>query len=257
MHFLYFLKNAPAVIEKPHEWGLAHVATHPAQLMCRQASIPHMGNGTLVAQACAEIVRYDADAQQWHKMPGRFCGGREVWAGWKTDEQPTPTTLARSHQLPGTKLELLDGQKWIVPVLRKFQESDRPYPVYSIQLPTVLDYDADGSLRIGQVIPQYRDVWGRAMQIGDFLSHGVKIDGESDLTIEESIEFAGQILGLNYHVSIFEVVKLGLLTKELADQIVRLALDFDGWENQLKNLASRLQSVGMNSESGGELAVPE
>lgn len=253
MHFLYFLKDAPMSVQLS-EWGLSHVGTASAKITQRQVQMPHMGNGLMVTRGDADLCRGDATGQNqtWHKIPAKFAGGKDVWCGWWLDRIPNAVTLARPRQIEGDAMPMVGGEKWTVPTLRKFVESDRPWPVYSVRLPTILDYDSDGELSIGQVVPEYRTIWKRAIEVAEFLTDGATRDGQADLSWSELIEFAGQVLGINYHVSMFEVVKLGLITQEIAQEIVRKSLDFDGWRERIKNLQSRSQSSGTNSGSGGE-----
>lgn len=248
MQFLYFLKDAPAQVNLA-EWGLSHVGTESKRFATRQVSAQHMGNGLLVTRGDTDICRVDpsGDNQVWHKMPKRFVGDREIWCGWWLDKVPNATTLARKQQLEGVSVELVGGEKWLVPVLRKFVESDKPWPVYQINLPTILEYDADGELSLGAVVPEYQAIWRRALQVADYL-----IEDNGGISFSDAIEFAGQVLQVNYHVSMFEIVKLGLLTKEIATNVVWESLDMRGWSDRIKNLASRSQSSGTNSANGGE-----
>jgi hypothetical protein len=248
MQFLYFLKDAPAQVNLA-EWGLSHVGTKSSAITARQVQAPHMGNGLLVTRGDADICRVDpsGDNQRWHKMPTKFTGGKDIWCGWWLDKVPSAETLARKQQLPGVEVALVGGEKWLVPTLRKFVESDRPWPVYNVSLPTILEYDTDGNLTIGAVIPEYRDLWSRALQVADYV-----VEGNGQLNATEAIEFAGQVLRLNYHVSMFEVVTLGLMTEQNALDVVWKSLDMLGWRDRIKNLVSRLQSSGTNSANGGE-----
>jgi hypothetical protein len=253
MQFLYFLKNAPAQVDLA-EWGLSHVGTASSKIASRQVHAQHMGDGLLVTRGDVDLCRVDptGNNQIWHKMPTKFTGGKEVWCGWWLDKIPTAETLARPQQIEGCNVAMITGEKWVVPILRQYVESDEPGLVYRVNLPQVLDYDTDGNLRFGQVVPQYAGIWKKAIQVSEFLTEGAKQTGEVDFSLVDVIEFAGQLLGLNYYVSIFELIKLELLTQEIANHAIRKALDFDGWSDRLKNLVSRSQSSGTTSQSGGE-----
>lgn len=248
MQFLYFLKNAPPQV-KLAEWGLSHVGETSNKIATRQVHAPHMGDGLLVTRGEADTCRIDpsGDNQVWHKFPAKFMGDKEVWCGWWLDKIPTAESLARKQQLPGVEVPLVSGEKWLVPVLRKFVESDRPWPVYNINLPTILEYNAEGELTVGAVVPQYREIFAQALKVADYL-----IESNGNLKPTDSIEFAGHVLRINYHVTMFELVLLGLMTEENAHKVVFESLDMNGWRDRIKNLVSRSQSSGTNSENGGE-----
>jgi hypothetical protein len=247
MQFLYFLQDAPAQVRLT-EWGLSHVCSESKSITSRQCQSQHMGNGLLVTRGDTEICRIDPDGndQVFFKMPHKFTGGKNVWCGWWTDQKPNAESLARKQQLPGVDVPLISGH-WKVPILRKYIDSDRPWPVYRIELPTILEYDTEGNLTIGAVIPEYRDIWLRALQVADFL-----VEGNGKIDTIEAIEFAGQVLRINYHVSMFELVTLGLMTQENSEEVVWQSIDMHGWRDRIKNLVSRSQSSGTNSENGGE-----
>lgn len=211
--------------------------------------LPH-GNGTLVCQSkFSGKLEYKPGEQTWVQIPDRFAL-KPAWLGWWNDDPPTEDDLRRKKTLPGNEVQLIDNTKWLVPRLRKYIDSDQMQLIYRTEVPTRLDYDAGGILTIGEVIPEYAAIWKQAMAVADALIGAAK-DGD-DLTEVELIEFAGPLLGINYHVSIFELVKLGILGHEESREIVRFALDMKGFEERLKNLLSRSRSTGTNTPSGSE-----
>lgn len=242
MQFLYFLKDAPAQVDLA-EWGLSHVGTKSSKITSRQVQAQHMGNGLLVTRGDVELGRVDptGNNQIWHKMPAKFTAGKDVWCGWWLDKVPTAEALAKPNQIDGVERAMVTGEKWLVPILKEYIDCDEPRIIYRVKLPQVLEYDTEGNLQFGKVIPQYADIWKKAMHIGEFLTEGAKQSGEVNFSMVDVIEFAGELLGLNYYVSKFELVQSGLLTQEIASLVVRDALHLDGWSDRLKNLVSRSQ----------------
>lgn len=252
--FLYFLPDAPAVVKDLAFWGLQKFDERP--LACTQVATP-MGRGTIAASTDESgLVKFDQDGQVWRKIGKRFSL-HEAWIGYWKDRPPSIDTLARKKQLEGEKVELLDGKKWIVPKLREYRQDDSVKLSYDVRLPTLLDFNNDGDYVIGDVVPQYRAIWDRSIEIADQLVYGAIENGESNLTTKDTIDFAGVILGINYYVSIVELMTLKLVGVGEGRLILRTALDLNGFEARIKNLQSRLVSGGTNSEFGSETSLPE
>lgn len=252
MQFLYFLKDAPAQVNLT-EWGLSHVGTESKKLANRQVAAQHMGNGLLVTRGDTDICRVDpsGDNQVWHKMPKRFVGDREIWCGWWLDKMPNATTLARKQQLEGVLVELVGGQKWLVPVLREYTQIE-PQLQYRLNLPRQIDCDSDGELTYGRVLKPFDKIWERALPEAEQMISYFIATKRWHIVSPESVFVAGDILGINYHVSAFEVLKLGLFGDNEAKSTMMVAFDFSKIEERLKNLISRSQSSGTSSQSGGE-----
>jgi len=171
----------------------------------------------------------------------------DAWIGYWNDNRPTAKTLAKPKQLDGETVKLLDGESWIVPKLREYAETDSAKLVYHQKLPSLLDYADDGMLIIGDVVPEYREVWEKSLAIADALTGG---DNEGTVSLADQLEFAGPLLGINYYVSMFELTMLGIIGGEEAKAIVRAALDFNSLEERIKNVLSRHSSGGTNTTTG-------
>lgn len=242
--FLYFFPDLQGFIDF-ERLGLGHAGTG---VTTREANTPH-GRGILaMSGGQSSDAKYEDDKQTWRKIPEKFCKV-PAWCGYWNDRPPTVDDLARKNQLPGELVTLADGKQWLVPVLRKYRQDDSPGLVYDISLPTMLDYSDDGDLTLGEVAPQYRQVWEMGLKVGQSLAWGDEGD-EASVDFGQVVEFAGPLLGLNYRVSMFELVFLKLVGVKEAEQIVHVALDLKGMEERLKNLLGRLDSSGTTSQSG-------
>lgn len=242
--FLYLIIDAPPSISDASQYGLGHIGK---SITSREVSTP-MGRGTLVGRGDVPVI-YQPEHQTWRRIPDRFVPS-QTWCGWWNDKVPNALGLAKKNQLEGDEILLINGEHWLVPRLRKYLDDDSPRLNYVKCLPTQLDYSDDGELLLGDVAPQYKQIWDRALEVGDQLTFGAAQEGRAEMSEAEIIEFAGPLLGLNYHVSIFEIVLLGLIGVDEGRSIVRMALDMDGLEARLKNLLSRQVSSGMSTDSG-------
>lgn len=245
--FLYFAPGDLATVSnsQANQWGLGHVAGRDGSLTSRQVSAS-IGSGCVFALADDHrgSVKFDAEKQTWRKIPEKFTT-RELWIGWWNDDRPGVSDLVRKNQLPGRMVELLNGERWQVPILRKWEYEDRLQ--FSTTLPTIIDFNDVGELVIGDVAPQYKQVWDLSLRVAQRV-----VFGDASVEFDEVIALAGPLLGLNYRVSIIEVVMLGLISTQEAQTIVRAALDLDTFEELLKNFQSRLISGGTNSHSGDD-----
>lgn len=250
--FLYFAPGDIATVSnsQANQWGLGHVAGRDGSLTCRQVSAS-IGSGCVFALADDHrgAVKFDADKQTWRKIPEKFTT-RELWIGWWNDDRPGVSDLARKNQLPGRMVELLNGERWLVPLLRKWENEDKVR--WRTVLPTVIDFNDDGDLVVGDVAPQYRQVWDKSLPIAQQLCFGTE-----GVAYDDVIALAGPLLGLNYRVSIVEVVILGLISTHEAKTIIDAALDIETFEELLKNLQSRLTSGGMISQYGDDQQATE
>lgn len=211
---------------------------------------PDDSGGLIVAAGNVEAteLRYDPGMQVWTR---RF--GSDAWIGLTRNRTYRPADFARDTHVRGESLILLDGNAWTIPRLVAYDpdQLDGPF-VYSCLLDRTLAQDPDtGRLVPGAVTPQYREVWDAALAIGDNLLSQIT-GGKNTAELPEDAEerFIAQLLGLNYRVDTPEISALGLLSSSLARRIIRIGIDLDTLETNLKNRLSRRVSGGTNTASG-------
>lgn len=211
---------------------------------------PGDASGLIVAAGHVEAteLRYDPGTQVWTR---RF--GSDAWMGLTRNRTYRPTEFARETHVRGESLILLDGNAWTIPRLVAYDPDQLEGPfVYGCLLDRTLAQDLDtGRLVPGDVTPQYREVWEAALAIGDNLLAQIT-GGQNKAELPADIEerFIAQLLGLNYRVDTPEISALGLLSSSLARRIIRIGIDWDTLETNLKNRLSRRVSGGTNTESG-------
>ncbi len=211
------------------------------------------GQGVIVADPTrVESIGLYPDKQTWRKIPGR-----EVWAGFYTDDQPTPADLARKEQLNGHPVTLLDGNKWLCPVARGAAEEDGSL-VWFHALPQRATLTDAGVIEPGDVVPKFASTWDLAtrwfdVRMGAFEeSDGKTIEFQYNGVIESAVE----ALAVNYVVSVPECVGLlGLLTEQLAVEILDTLIDMPTRYELLKKIADRLD--GSPSGDGPSATTPD
>lgn len=194
-----------------------------------------------------DLLTYSAEKQRWSP---RF-GCNSLIGTWTDLPSPGPDSLAKPNdaQLAGSKIQLLDGNHWLIPTLRMWHDDDPP--IYSIRLPRILQQNPQsGELELGRVIPTYEQIWKRSLQVFDSLwspSGSVK---SGQLADQDAKRFALELLQINYWIDSSVISHLGLISVEHCGQIIAAAFDMEGFGGILKNLHSRSQSSGTNSDSG-------
>lgn len=209
--------------------------------------------GLLVADRLlpTEFMQFTPDLQRWHV---RY--GSDVMIGLRPDWIPTPQFFATPNPMPGQSIRLLDGSEWMIPQLVSYDADQLDGPLsYRNLCDRVLEQDATtGRMIPGDVTPPYRELWRMGIEIGDHLLQQVTSGSTTADLDDDALEnFTAALLGHNYRLGKPEISALGLLSSSLARQIVRIGIDWETLETNLKNRLSRPASDGTNTESGETL----
>ncbi len=201
--FIYFVDGmTPACRESElDKIGLRYA--FPSTPDVRQAcNGPGNQSGRVLARpGVSGRVGYFPDQQTW--IPSE---NEQFWIGWENGAKPTPADLARDDQIPGEFVEMADGNEWLIPTARDFQEVDGFAEWYTL-LPQKMQRRY-GEWIQGDVIDRHRDLWIAAEECwNECLS---AMSSGSGLLI--SMDCAVTALQTNYHVGFDEVSELGLLT---------------------------------------------
>lgn len=206
------------------------------------------GAGIMVAEnlaGAAERLQFNESLQSWSP---RF--GLSSFVGHWNDAKPSPTTLARQSLVDGERVQLLDGQDWQVPRLRKWIEQDERV-THTTPLPRVLKQDPDsGHLVSGPVVPEYRELWEQSLTIAQQLLDQAAGTGAASLDDEQLNAFVVGLLQTNYKIDLSVLSHLELLSMQHFSQVVYSALDWQTLQATLQKQLSRRTSGGMNTESG-------
>lgn len=181
--------------------------------------------------------------QTWRKIPGK-----DAWCGCYTDDKPRPDDLARKHQVTGRWLRLDDGHKWLVPMARRWLELDDQL-LWDYNLPRRLSLNETGEWALGDVKPQYEQLWKLAMAYEEAYQDAVaNSDGDGTVRFRfDDIDKLGVgALQVNYRVSAVELDLLGVYDDAIRQQIIDVLMDNDTWLNWVKKKAAAAVQSGEN-----------
>lgn len=181
---------------------------------------PSGRTGTMLVATCGREpplhLTYAPDHQTWIEGPA----GADCWVCLAKDHPPTPADLARSPHPQGRAVELGDGNKWHVPILRS--PFDRESHGRS-HLPRDFYYDKNGQLAMRLQADSER-LWELS---GVAWDHYLKRDEHPTIDSELLMELAIGALAINYRVGKVEATLLGpLIGSANWEAIVEAILDF-------------------------------
>lgn len=280
-NFLYFLpKHSGSVtLDQLEAAGLRYVFDSPGfsprQCQCGPDGSP----GVIVATEGNAELGYFADRQTWRKVPDR-----EVWVGMCRGQGPgareekkgpgargqnsdAEFSLARRKQLAGHTVTLLDGQQWLVPVARGWIEQDGEMR-WQKRLPVVSVLDDEGRWVEGDVVSQYAALWELAVQFDAMklaatqsavaaAGGGEAIDDAEPVTVELEFDVhdgAVAAMAANYRIGPVEASMLGLLTFELAIEVLNALIDEPTWLEWVKKNTA---DAGSNTDAGPPDSTPD
>jgi len=209
--FLYFKPNhltplAPADIKA---WGLGYAFTGPLAHCVCQRNTPNGQPGTVFADAhrMGELaIAMDMAQQDWRPMPGG-----DLYVGYWRNHKPTPEDLERPTQITGYKVKLADDQQWQIPLVRRFDVSQR---TTVSNLPCYMELDEQGKWQRGQVLDVHAHLWNVTEPIADALI-GEYVHGRPPVVDDEKIMAAiVSLLMANYVVSAAELSLMHAFTSE-------------------------------------------
>jgi hypothetical protein len=250
--FLYYIPNGTAAFGpaeiKNH--GLAYALAHPSVREVRGG--PDGGDGVIVAEdgrVSPGDHGFFKDRQEWRKIPGS-----PAWVGMFTGRQPVPEDLARSKQLPGHWVTLLDGQAWHCPAAKRWIEQEGELR-WLCPLPQRARLGEDGRWQSGDVIPQYAAVWGlarrwEAMRVSAPIETTDGQNARQVFAFDDLLTGAVQALAVNYAIGPAEVDLLGLLSDETAVKILDALSDIPtriAWQKKSADAAPAGTTTGPGS----------
>lgn len=198
-------------------------------------------------------VGYYKDAQKWWK-----CADGAFWLGVYTDRpMPGPDDLARPKQLGGHLVELGDGNEWIVPAATAVPSRRVLTPEGAEAREPVSGYE-----QFSEMAGDFYRAWY------EWLS---KIDSTDDEETPPAFEYARETtdallyeaLAVNYRVTEWHVLALGLLTDTTEQDVMLATIDWPRRQRILTALADaekKTESVdtptGPTTGSGETDSVP-
>lgn len=201
------------------ERGLAEVFSDVPQEQVCVAVLNGRGpgdlSGTIIAYQtfAGDVPRrlgYYANEQRW--MP--VGDGTQCWIGIDTDEPPKPEDLRRRKEHSGYTLELGDGNRYSVPVIRR--------PDGSTGLPTDLYFDAVGKL-CEPIKPAYERYWEASKEVSEWFFGDTQPEV---IDTAKAFRLAVDALGINYRFGMQEQNALRLIDKENFITLLMLTIDW-------------------------------
>jgi len=185
--------------------------------------------------APGRIGFYPAE-QEWRQLPQSTA-----WVGYYRDDPPRPDQLWRKEVLPGHAVELGDGQKWEVPIVRGITEVDGAITPYT-PLPRRVDLNEEGAFVPGDVLPCYEGILRGVLTHYDRLVQAYAKQ-ESKVFCDDQV--AAELLTTNYCIGRVEIVVLGLFTwnsHHIMD-VLNAAIDLPGFEELQKKVEAGGSSI--------------
>jgi len=217
--FIYFipgLDHSPSNIEL-EDIGLNHLKNNWTDYV--GSSGPTNAGGAILGGSCkvqnGVLIGYYKDNQEWTE-----CNDGKFWIGYQKDFRPNPEDLEKENILIGYEIVLGDGNKWMIPIARRFESG--------CILPQSIFLDGAGVLK-GEILEEYIIFSKQAEDIfNDFVSNmepdkefKAKVD-----TVGYMFEIAVEAISLNYNVSKWEISLLRLLTTDNSSRINLSIIDF-------------------------------
>ena len=213
MYFLYFVPNAGKFDQKLlDDRGLGYLTADKMTQRGYTSAGPGDCAGIIFADKRIEgkDLYYRPEEQVWAKSlagtkdekTGEFIN--KFWVGYHTANPPTEKALARESQINGYEIELLEGQKYRIPLARCFP-SGTQLPQTMIMTETgVLDY---------KLLPKYVEFSKQAELLWcDFARQIGWMEGPQEMSREQEWMLARGALGLNYHIGCDEINLLNLFS---------------------------------------------
>jgi len=201
-------------------------------------------------------VYWDA-AQQWHPHPsGKYS------VGYYPDQLPGPAELGRAKLLDGHSIELADNRPWQVPLARSVHDPESAWQIcaWACDLPQAVSLDAHGNWVEQGPLPRYQALWDLLQSWNDVRRSFADDPGAASLlehwsTYKVRVDAAVQVLATNYVVGPVECSILKLLTKELAKEVLDLAIDQPEFERLLKKYLATVAQAQPTAAVAGSTSL--
>lgn len=158
----------------------------------------------------APVVGHYSDKQTWHQI----LDGK-MWLGWETENPPTPIDLQRKKIHGGHSVMLTDEKTWIMPVVRTL--------IGEAALSPVLTCDSSGKVLRERVDPEFSRIWDLTKRA--FAAVSTDPPDTSGIDDDEVVELLFLGLAINYRVSRWEVLNLGLLSARNMEPLLGAMMD--------------------------------
>lgn len=212
--------------------GLAHICEKPQDFLRRQLiNGPHGFSWVIGSKESIpeNSIGYFPGRQETQTF-GKFAIGRF------TDSPFNPESLRRKTAVSGHEWTDWAGNKWTIPVARRWVDSDGKLAV-SNPLPQFLALNDQDEWVFGGVLPRYAELWRIATE---FFDESIKNEAEAEpgstykIWLPDLDDICSIVFGANYRVTKYEMAFLKSLTAADLLPIMRLVIDEPGFEQLQK-----------------------
>jgi len=241
--FYYYRGRKTMPVEVSRELGLGYAAPDAGGPSCAEGPGPEGSAGVVFTFGDAPL-KVPKDAV-WRPVPGHDDEGGKptLWVGFDPNDRPGPAELGRPRQFPGYAVELGDGQRWLVPVVRNYEgETD---------FPKVSDWDGKAWTH-DKVRERYRELFDTATGFWDelkaMMTGAEDPDKQYTVNLDDKIGFAVSALAVNYRLGPAELALLKLFDSQVEGEVLLCALD---WPGYLEMASKKEEAAGPSSSPGG------
>lgn len=186
---------------------------------CRNGPKDH---GVIVAMG-TEPGSYNPDLQVWQD-----CG--KYWCGFESGRKPGPDNLLRTVGIDGYHLTLGDGNKWRVPMLKRWRRNEGHVSELPKKLRRVITPEGRYTVKMA-VAPEHEALDNIGQMIRDAFA------AEAGWSFDDLYATAAALLSTNYSIGPEEIGLLGLFDQEIALKMLGLAIDTPGLEAHALEMA--------------------
>lgn len=245
--FLYFLPNERGPISPSllNAYGLGHILDtgdklHPQQVIRGPGNTPGLIIGNMSHGGLTVGDVKWSDSLESRPFP-KSHAEKQALCCWKSGALPKPEDLARRTQLTGEALTLADGQSWLIPHARRWENG-----VCTVALPRVLDVDDEtGEYVYGAVRPEYQQIWEHANRYWNlFVEASLKAaPGEGvSFTVTDPVDLIVAAIAANYRVSARELGILAAVDDQMLNMVASVLIDLTGADQLEKKTESDIGS---------------
>lgn len=183
---------------------------------------------------CSDDIKvgFYHDEQVWENIPKADGKESRLWIGYYRDNKPKPKDFLRKDYIDGYYLELADGNQWVIPVARRFQQG--------CLLPKGMKMVVAG--RVDEfVIEKYMPLQRIAEQL--FVHFGLdeekEFHKEDGFLCDDASFFTTcvEVLSTNYNLDFRDVSILKLFTTDNTIDILKLVIDMPHVEKIMRELS--------------------